>query len=158
MLVAEEEQLSLTYYLRQHCSRQWVHFLAAMVAEFENRVDAAEADQFLEVLGVRMARMMPLRQCESLEELEDDINAILEDIDWGWAQLSEGDHFIEIAHGAYPVVPQTEGRRSWIAPVLEGLYSEWLGAQSGDRSFVARLAEPAEFLGAPISFRYGYHG
>lgn len=153
-----DAQLSLRYYLRQHCSRQWMHFLAAMAAELEERVDPAEADQFLDVLGVRMARMMPLHPCESLEQLEQDMNAILEDIDWGWVQLAESGHFIEIVHGAYPVVPQDEGRRSWIAPVLEGLYSEWLGAQSGDRSFLARLTTAAEFLGAPISFRYGYHG
>ena len=65
--------------------------------------------------------------------------------------------FVEIVHGAYPVVPQDEGRRSWLAPMLEGIYSEWLGAQGGDPSFTARLAEPPTRLGAPLTFRYARH-
>src|ERR1700720_3844720 len=66
----DEELISLHYYARQQCSRQWVHFMAAMFAEFEERVDPGEADQFLEALGFKMARLLPLRRCTSLEELE----------------------------------------------------------------------------------------
>ena len=155
--LSDEELVSLGYYARQHCSRQWVYFLAAMFAEFEERVDPAEADQFLETLGARMARSFPLRRCESLDDLEADINAILEDIDWGWARVSEGNHFIEIVHGAYPVIPQDEERRSWLAPILEGLYTEWLGEQGGDASLTARLADQQTAVGAPLLFRYGRH-
>jgi hypothetical protein len=155
--LSDEELVSLGYYARQHCSRQWVFFLAAMFAEFEERVDPAEADQFLETLGARMARSFPLRQCESLDDLEADINAILEDIDWGWARVSESEHFIEIVHGAYPVIPQDEERCSWLAPILEGLYTEWLGEQGGDASLTARLADQQTAVGAPMLFRYGRH-
>src|ERR1700721_176906 len=84
------------YYARQQCSRQWVHFMAAMFAEFEERVAAVEADQFLEALGGKMARLLPLRRCDSLEELQEDINSVLEGIDWGWMRLREADAFIEI--------------------------------------------------------------
>jgi NAD(P)-dependent dehydrogenase (short-subunit alcohol dehydrogenase family) len=38
----------------------------------------------------------------------------------------------EITHGAYPLIPQDEGRRSWLVPLLEGVYTEWFGAQGGD--------------------------
>jgi hypothetical protein len=155
--LSDEELVSLNYYARQHCSRQWVYFLAAMFAEFEERVDPAEADQFLETLGARMARSFPLRQCESLEDLEADINAILEDIDWGWARVIEGDHFIEIVHGAYPVIPQDPERRSWLAAIFEGLYTEWLGEQGGDASLTARLGDPRTPVGSPMLFRYGRH-
>ena len=123
----DEESLSLHYYARQQCSRQWVHFMAAMFAEFEERVDPAEADLFLEALGAKMARLLPLRRCENLEELQEDINSVLEGIDWGWMRLKEIEGFIEITHGAYPVVPQDEDRRSWFVPLLEGLYGGWLG-------------------------------
>jgi hypothetical protein len=102
----DEELLSLHYYARQQCSRQWVHFMAAMFAEFEGRAAAAEADQFLVALGAKMARLLPLRRCDSLEELQEDVNSVLEGIDWGWMRLREADSFIEITHGAYPLVPQ----------------------------------------------------
>jgi hypothetical protein len=152
-----QEMLSLHYYARQQCSRQWVHFMAAMFAEFEERIPALEAGQFLETIGAKMARLLPLRRCESLEELEEDINSILEGIDWGWMRLREGESFIEITHGAYPLVPQDESRQSWMVPILEGLYGGWLGEQGGDLSLRARLYGPPPANGAALTFHYGRH-
>jgi hypothetical protein len=153
----DEEVLSLRYYARQQCSRQWVHFMAAMFAEFEGRVEGAEADQFLVALGAKMARLLPLRACDSLEALEEDVNSVLEGIDWGWMKLREADSFIEIIHGAYPLVPQDETRRSWMVPILEGLYGGWLGEQGGDSSLTARLHGRLEANGAAITLHYGRH-
>jgi hypothetical protein len=153
----DEELISLRYYARQQCSRQWVHFIAAMFSEFEERVDPSEADQFLETIGSRMAQSLPLRRCESLEDLQDDINAVLEGMDWGWVRIAENGRFIEIVHGAYPLIPQDEGRRSWLVPILEGVYTEWLGEQGGDPSFTARLVEAPRVPGAPFAFHYGRH-
>ena len=153
----EAERISLRYFAQQHCARQWAHFIAAMFAEFEERVDPAEADQFLEALGAKMAQLLPLRHCESLEELEDDINSVLEGIDWGWMRLHEADSFIEITHGAYPLVPQDENRRSWMVPLLEGLYRGWLGEQGGDASLTARLHGAPVGSGAALTFHYGRH-
>jgi Cellulose synthase subunit D len=153
----DEELISLRYYAKQQCSRQWVHFLAAMFSEFEERVDPSEADQFLETIGSRMAQSLPLRRCESLEDLQDDINTVLEGMDWGWVRIAENGRFIEIVHGAYPLIPQDESRRSWLVPILEGVYTEWLGEQGGDPSFTARLSEPARVPGAPFAFQYGRH-
>jgi hypothetical protein len=153
----DEELISLRYYAKQQCSRQWVHFMAAMFTEFEERVDPTEADQFLETIGARMARSMPLRRCESLEDLQDDINALLEGMDWGWVRIVENGRFIEIVHGAYPLIPQDESRRSWLVPILEGVYTEWLGEQGGDPSFTARLVESPRIPGAPFAFHYGRH-
>ena len=154
---SDEELISLRYYAQQLSSRQWVHFIAAMFAEFEERIDPIEADHFLEALGTRTARSLPLRRCDSLEELEDDINAVLEGIDWGWVRVTETGQFIEITHGAYPVIPQDENRRSWLVPILEGVYTEWLRAQGGDPGFSARLAGQRRPPGAAFTFHYGRH-
>ena|SRR5579862_4451448 len=153
----DEELLSLHYYARQQCSRQWVHFMAAMFAEFEERVAAGEANQFLGALGAKMARLLPLRRCESLEDLEADINSVLEGIDWGWMRLREADAFIEIVHGAYPMIPQDETRGSWMVPILEGLYGGWLGEQGGDPSLTARLSGAPQANGGAITLHYGRH-
>jgi hypothetical protein len=154
----DEELISLRYYAQQQSSRQWVHLMAAMFAEFQERVDPAEADQFLETLGSRMARSLPLRHCDNLEELEDDINALLQGIDWGWVRIAESGRFIEITHGAYPLIPQDEHRRSWLVPILEGVYTEWLRGQGGDPGFAARLVGQRRAFGAPFTFHYGRHG
>jgi hypothetical protein len=151
----DNEVLSLQYYARQQCSRQWVHFMAAMFTEFEERVDPAEADQFLEALGTTMARLLPLERCESLDELEEDINNVLEGIDWGWMRFAETDSSIQITHGAYPMIPQDQNRRSWLVPILEGLYTGWLGEQGGDPSFTTRLSAAPRASGAPLTFNYG---
>lgn len=153
----DEEQISLHYYARQQCSRQWVHFMAAMFAEFEDRVDQTEADQFLEALGLKMAQLLPLKRCGSLNELQDDINNVLEGIDWGWMRIRETGSYIEITHGAYPLVPQDENRRSWLVPILEGLYGGWFGEQGGDASLTARLAGGRGSGGTLLTFRYGRH-
>jgi len=55
------------------------------------------------------------------------------------------------------VVPQDEGRRTWLVPVLEGLYTEWLGEQGGDPSLSARLADNRRVAGTPLVFYYGRH-
>jgi hypothetical protein len=154
---AEADRISLRYYAQQHCARQWTHFIAAMFAEFEERVDPAEANQFLATVGSRMAHSLPLRRCDTLEELQDDVNAVLEGIDWGWVRISESTGYIEIVHGAYPVVPQDERRPSWLGSALEGLYTEWMNGQGGDPSCSARLAGPPGEPGGPLRFRYGRH-
>src|SRR5262249_27772713 len=135
----EDELISLSYYARQQCSRQWVHFMAAMFAEVEERVDPPEAHQFLEAIGLKVARRLHLRNWACPEDVEDGINSVLEGIDWGWMRIREGEGFIEIPPGAYPLVPQDESRRSWLVPILEGLYGGWLAEQGGDSSFTARL-------------------
>jgi cellulose synthase subunit D len=151
------EQISLDYYARQQCSRQWVHFMAAMFAEFEERVDASEANQFLQAIGFKMGLLLPLRRCDSLEELEEDINNVLEGIDWGWVRVRERGAFIEITHGAYPLVPQNESRRNWLVPILEGLYGGWFGHQGGEASFTARHTGGPGGSGALLTFSYGRH-
>ena len=151
------EQISLDYYARQQCSRQWVHFMAAMFAEFEERVDASEANQFLQAIGFKMGLLLPLRRCDSLEELEEDINNVLEGIDWGWVRVRERGAFIEITHGAYPLVPQNESRRNWLVPILEGLYGGWFGHQGGEPAFTARHTGGPSGTGALLTFSYGRH-
>jgi hypothetical protein len=154
---ADDDVISLRYYARQQCSRQWLPLMASMFAEFEEKVASNDADRFLAALGERMAKFLPLRRCESLEELETGINAVFGEIDWGWVRVAEGSQFIEILHGAYPQVPQDEARRSWLVPVLEAIFTVWLAQQGGAESHAARLAAPAEAPGAPLLFRYGPH-
>ena len=40
----------------------------------------------------------------------------------------------------------------WLVPVLEGVYTEWLGDQGGDPGFTARLVGQRRVTGAPFTF------
>jgi len=83
---------------------------------------------------------------------------VLEGIDWGWVRIAENGRYIEITHGAYPMIPQDEARRSWLVPILEGIYTEWLRGQGGDPEFTARLVGQRRVPGAPFVLHYGRHG
>jgi len=72
-------------------------------------------------------------------------------------RLREAEAFIEITHGAYPLIPQDEKRRSWMVPLLEGLYTGWLGEQGGDASLTARLAGNGIGNRGALVFHYGRH-
>jgi hypothetical protein len=154
---ADDDLMSLRYYAQQQCSRQWTPLIASLFGELDEKVEQNEADQFLTALGARMAKMLPLPPCETLFELEGAINAVFAAIDWGWVRLSERRQFIEILHGAYPQVPQDEARRSWLVPVLEGVFTDWLTGQGGAEAHVARVTVAAKAPGAPLIFRYGRH-
>ena len=153
-----DTQATLDYFVERHCAPQWRVFVGELVAEFHRQVDPDLAAGFFRQLGRRMARTLPLPKCETLEGLEAAINATLSEIDWGWVRLTMGERFLEVTHGAYPVVPITDvPAGDWLAPVLEGLYGEWLAGLSGDASLRAMTASLPGAPGEPIGLHYGRH-
>lgn len=122
----------LDYLRRRQVSGQWGPFLAGLAAELTAMSDAAGAGAFMRATGGRVARLHPLGRLETLEDLEVAINAVLADMDWGWAQLADGGDHIVITHGASPDVLEHDPGRLWprlMAEVLAGAYSAWLAEQ-----------------------------
>ncbi len=148
-------QSTLHYYGQRSCAEQWRSFLTEMVAEFYEQVDGEAADDFLFRVGVRVARALPLPTCESLEDLVGEINRVLWQIDWGWAEIEESGKHLRVVHGAYPMVPMYQNAPdTWLVPVLEGLYTEWLNALGG-KGLRARRDGLPESPYMPIVMLYG---
>jgi hypothetical protein len=154
--MSEHIRASLDYFTERHCAPQWRLFVGELVAEFYQQIEPDLAAGFFRQIGERMARARPLGRPDTLEGLEEAVNAALGEIDWGWARLQAGESAIEIAHGAYPFVATREpAPEAWLVPVLEGLYTEWLNATGGNTGFRATCPAPPAGPDEPVRLRYG---
>jgi len=154
----KDVQVSLTYYAQQACSPQWRGFVAEMVGEFYAQVEEDLARNFFARIGARLAQCLPLPACTSLEELEAALGRVLADMQWGWVRLREAGHHIQVTHGCYPIVPMYQNApETWLVPVMEAAFTEWLNMVGGNPAFRAVLAEPPASPAAPMTFLYGSH-
>ena len=149
-------QASLNYYAQRNCAMQWRVFLSELVSEFYDQVDGDVAESFLQRVGGRMAQALPLPPCNSLEEAAAALNRILDDIDWGWADIEEVGNHIRIVHGAYPVVPMYQNApEAWVIPVLEGAYTSWFRSLGGPGELRARATGRPQSPLSPVELLYG---
>ena len=149
-------QTSLNYYAQRNCSVQWRAFLSEMIGEFYDQVDAEFAANFLHRVGTRMAQAVPVPPAGSLEEVEAALNRILDQMDWGWAEIRDAGNHIRIVHGAYPIVPMYQNApEGWLVPVLEGAYTEWFRGLGGQADLRAKAVGRPESPFFPIELSYG---
>lgn len=144
------------YYASHHCNVQWRSFLASLATELFAYADPKDIRLFMRNTGAQMARLNPLPELETLNELQTAINFTWDKMDWGWVRLASIANHIAIIHGASPSFLQDDHDGNWercMISVLEGCYSEWL----------LGLGSPAhlnvQFVGRPAAdefeFRYG---
>ncbi len=120
---------TLAYYQDRQCAIQWREFLSALAAEFESQLGASELRELLRRIGDRFATNAPLDKCDTLDELQDAINATWTSIDWGWVSISETQGQLMIQHFAAPLrAAFGESSDAWAAGYLEGAYQRWFDA------------------------------
>lgn len=134
----------------------WRAFLRGLALELEAHAGADASAAILRATGQRMAAMLALLAVQSLEALEFEMNMVLAEIGWGSVRLTlqEAERCVILRHCGLPCVGSAgEPSGTWLAPVLEGLYQEWMGQQaSSDPSFDARIERHD---GDAIIIRYG---
>lgn len=127
---------SMTYYASRHCSRQWNLFLELIFDELLNSAGKEGASGFLQHIGGRIATELPIGECDTLESLEQVMNGILSQLDWGQVTIMAENQKIRIRHIACPVPGSSPERISAsllaMSTVLEGLYKTWLQQQGGE--------------------------
>ena len=101
-------QASLTYYAQQACSPQWRGFVAELVGEFYSQVEEDIARNFFARIGTRLAQSRPLPVCNSLDELEGALGAVLAEMQWGWVRVREAGHHIQNLLGILPRVTRLQ--------------------------------------------------
>lgn len=149
----DPQSRDLDYLNRRRVSPQWSPFLATMAAELAMVADGAASAAFMQAIGGRLARQRPLSPVETLEELEGQINIVLNDMDWGWTQLSAADDHIIITHGACPNVLEDDVQRLWpplMAEILAAAYGAWL-AEQGSPAAITTCRDP---LASPLVFEH----
>ncbi|MGI4903545.1 MAG: cellulose biosynthesis protein BcsD [Janthinobacterium lividum] len=139
----EQQQAMLEYFQVKHCSSQWRDFLGALGEEFENQLDLPELRALMARIGERFAPRSALGTCETLDELEAEINRIWFGLDWGWVAITDhGDH-LGIAHYCAPLLTGFGGRSAaWIPAFLEGVYQHWFSTLGIDPAL--RVREDAQ--------------
>ena len=134
--------------------RQWPPLVVALAQELADAGVPDAARAFLRHVGRRMAEAAPLPPVETLEALQDAINAVWRALDWGWVRLLVRKDGILIVHGAWPELTAPPGGEAWpaaAAAILEGVYAAWFEAQG---SPLKRTETVGPRAGA-MEFRHG---
>lgn len=145
------------YYARQQCSTQWFAFLGAFAEEFGSQIPVAELRVLMARLGRSMAKHIQAPSGNTVEELEDSINGIWFNMDWGWVKLTEKDDGLFVEHHASPTMSAFgEDALAWSPALLEGIYADWFSAIGGEDSPLQLIqVAPPQDCNTPLAFRYG---
>jgi len=141
----QADQSALAYTARRDVSAQWRDFLRAMLDTLDATMQRDSRDNLLRAIGQRFAAAMPLPASDTLAALEVRMNEALAAASWGHVvlELDQRENTLRIVHSAAPCISTPgDDTGAWVAPVLEGLYSNWFGAQpggEGDTGITVRL-------------------
>lgn len=144
---------SVDYLLTRQCSRQWKGFLKALATEFSTQIDVPELRALMNRVGVRFGIQTALQPCVSVQEVQQAMNLIWSDMDWGWVEIEERDRALSIMHFCSPI-SAAFGRdmQDWTTAFLEGVYQQWLLALGASDSLRVRQVSQIDDFGR-IEFR-----
>lgn len=121
------EVRSLAYLARQRGDAHGLPLLKALIEEMFASAGDDDGCSFMRHVGRRMASDMGAPTAQTLETLEQSINARWAEMDWGWVSLVTDGRSLTLTHGAYPGAGAGAGQwQTAIAALLEGLYEAWL--------------------------------
>lgn len=147
---------NLAYFAKQQCSVQWQVFLGAFAIEFGQQIPVAELRVLMARLGKSMAQSIPAPVGNTIAELEEAINAIWFDMDWGWVKLVEKETGLYVEHHAAPLQGAFgQQALAWSPAILEGMYAHWFSVLGGGSALQLTQVEPAKPDKLLIIFRFG---
>lgn len=147
---------NMAYFGRRQCSEQWQVFLNAFAGEFGQQIPVAELRVLMARLGTSMAQSLPAPIGNTIAELEESINSIWFDMDWGWVRLTEKDDGLFIEHHLAPLQGAFgEDALAWSPAILEGIYAHWLTILGAGPALQLTQAHPAKPGDLSIVFRFG---
>jgi hypothetical protein len=120
----------------------WRSFLRALAMQLDTVAGTAARDTLLRSVGRQMATLRPVPPVLSMDALEAEMNAVLDELGWGRCTLllHESERRVVITHVGLPTVGSAgEPPRTWLVAAVEGLYEGWfLQQEDSDPTFVAR--------------------
>ncbi|OMQ25741.1 cellulose biosynthesis protein BcsD [Serratia oryzae] len=146
----------LDYYRRQQFKPGWQSLMEVVFSGILASADEADSRDFLRLMGSQLAEKTPLPEAETVGDLEDSINAVLSQFDWGWVQVDASEQGILLTHYAYPQAPDPDNESLWsisFATVLEGAYATWLLAQGGAPHVALRQSQQSQDHTLVFSYR-----
>ena len=120
------ENPSLEQYFRdQQVSLQWLPVLRALAQELSERADVADLRQLFFQVGERFALDVQGRfdNIETLSALEQALNELWQQMNWGFVSLQEGKASVDIFHSCAPLAQAFgDEAMAWSIGLLEGFY------------------------------------
>lgn len=110
----------------ERISPQWAGFLGVLSDELQSQLSEGEYRALLVRLGGRFAQAYELPPCESLQEIENAVNKIWSQFQWGYAVLSDYGRQLHISHHACPLPAALQVDASLASGFMEGAYAAWL--------------------------------
>lgn len=122
--------------------------LRAFAAVVAQQVEAGPLREALHAVGMRFGQDHPLPAAQTLNEIQDHINAYWEALDWGWVVLSEAATHVTIQHRCAPLTAAFgEEGVPWSGALLEGVYTQWFRALGAGEQLSVRQASPLDAHG-----------
>ena len=123
------ETRNLAYLSRQRGNAHGLPLLNALVDEIFESAGHDDGCSFMRHVGQRMATDIGIPTAQTLESLEQVINAHWAEMDWGWVAAETDGRSLTLTHGAYPGAGTDSSLwQAGFAALLEGLYEAWLAA------------------------------
>jgi len=145
--------MTLDYLLDRQISSQWRGVLVALAEEFDTQIGRDELRQLMQRVGRRFAAAHPLPPCATTPELGAALNAIWNDLDWGFVEVGDEPDYLRIVHCCPPLLAFGANALPWSPAFLEGAYQEWLSALGAQGLSVVQAGEFDE--SATVEFRLG---
>ena len=147
-----DQESTLSYYAERQCSDQWRAFLLALSGEFESQLEQADLRGVMSRVGERFAKAAALGDCQTLDDLELEINRVWFNRDWGWVKISEAPTYLAIHHHCAPLAAAFgDSAMSWAPAFLEGAYQHWLSGLGAQPDM--RIRQVNGEAGAALEFR-----
>lgn len=123
---AAGNEMSEAYVHFLQCSRQWRGFLDAMKQEFTAALPPQELRRLMVRVGRRFAQSHPLQARETLPQLQQEMNRIWSERDWGTVEIAQSDRELTINHQFSPLSAAFGASDAeWSTGYLQGVYQQW---------------------------------
>jgi len=152
--MSQLQNRTLQYYRQQQYQPGWFDLLSVMINGMLKNAGEQESQAFLRQMGDNLASRYPLGEVATVADLENQINRVLAQFNWGFVDLQPSDSAIVIDHLALPPGDGVMSDRQWrlaLGAVLVGLYARWLRGQGGSDSVSLSVEETGD---SSLRFRY----
>lgn len=122
-------------YLQRGYKTGWHDLINFLFYEFSSG-ETNEGCKTLRRIGQQLGELHTIENSSTLSQLEKNINTVLEVFNWGFVKMAPANSELLIMHCAWPHAPKSVNKK-WSrasASILEGLYTQWLTSQGGNKS------------------------
>ncbi|KKB65018.1 hypothetical protein WM40_03495 [Robbsia andropogonis] len=134
---------------------QWRPFLSLFAQELTQTLTPGLLGRLMHDTGVRFARQYVLAPAGTVAEMQDVMNHVWRELQWGEVEIDESEIRLVLTHRYAPLraVFGAENDR-WAGAFLEGVYEGWMQQLGADPRLRTTMAGAADASGTMI-FSFG---